>query len=126
MSHPPSVSYDDMNAEDLCDDEFVTYLLNDVLQDENPNVVLITLRSIVKARGMSMTDLAEQSDVGRRSVYEALSPDGNPEWRTITRIIRALGFCFSVCPAKKAARSKTIRRTLLSRRTKRPPKGATA
>jgi probable addiction module antidote protein len=34
--------------------------------------------------------------LGRESLYKALSPDGNPEFVTVLKVIRALGLKFKV------------------------------
>jgi probable addiction module antidote protein len=38
-----------------------------------------------------MTQIARDTGLGRESLYEALSPDGNPEFATILKVINALG-----------------------------------
>jgi probable addiction module antidote protein len=38
-----------------------------------------------------MTQIAKDAGLGRESLYKALSPDGNPEFATIMKVIAALG-----------------------------------
>lgn len=38
-----------------------------------------------------MTQLAEQTGLGRESLYKALSGEGNPSFGTILKVMRALG-----------------------------------
>ena len=38
-----------------------------------------------------MTKVAADAGLGRESLYKALSPDGNPEFATVLKVIRALG-----------------------------------
>jgi probable addiction module antidote protein len=44
---------------------------------------------IAKARGM--TQLSKQTNMGRESLYKALSGEGNPSFATILKAIDALG-----------------------------------
>jgi len=47
------------------------------------------LGNIAKARGM--TQLSKQTNMGRESLYKALSGEGNPSFATILKVIDALG-----------------------------------
>ena len=38
-----------------------------------------------------MTTVAAAAGLGRESLYKALSPDGNPEFATVLKVMRALG-----------------------------------
>ena len=40
---------------------------------------------------LSVLFLAREAGLGRESLYKALSPDGNPEFATILKVVRALG-----------------------------------
>lgn len=46
------------------------------------------------ARARSMTQLARDTGLARESLYKALSPDGNPEFATIMKVVKALGLKF--------------------------------
>ena len=41
-----------------------------------------------------MTQLARDSGLSRESLYRALSGEGNPEFATIWKVVRALGLRF--------------------------------
>jgi probable addiction module antidote protein len=43
-----------------------------------------------------MTEIAEAVGLGRASLYKALSPEGNPEFATVARVLKALGLRLSV------------------------------
>ena len=47
------------------------------------------LGHIARAKGMSQ--LARDTQMGRESLYKALSGDGNPSFATILKVTRALG-----------------------------------
>ena len=38
-----------------------------------------------------MTAVAADAGLGRKSLHKALSPDGNPEFATVLKVMRALG-----------------------------------
>ena len=56
---------------------------------EDPAFITTALATIAKAR--SMTALARETGLTREGLYKALSPDGNPEFATVMKVIRALG-----------------------------------
>jgi probable addiction module antidote protein len=43
-----------------------------------------------------MTQLAKDTGITRDGLYKALSPDGNPSFGTIQKVIKALGFKLDV------------------------------
>jgi probable addiction module antidote protein len=47
------------------------------------------LGDIARAKGMSQ--IARETGLGRESLYKAFSPDGNPEFSTVLKVVRALG-----------------------------------
>jgi probable addiction module antidote protein len=55
---------------------------------------------VARARGMSQ--LAEETGLTRQALYKALSSDGNPEFATVLKVIRALGFRLHAAPASAA------------------------
>jgi len=52
------------------------------------------------ARSKGMTELARATELGRESLYEALSKEGNPELSTVLRVIDALGLKLHAAPAR--------------------------
>jgi len=71
------------NAEDMA------AYLEAALEDGDPTVVITALGNIARARGMSQ--IARDTGLGRESLYKALSPEGNPEFATVMKVVRALG-----------------------------------
>ena len=80
-------SYD--AAEYLASEEEMASYLEAALEDGDPSLVVQALGTIAKARGMS--EIARETGLGRESLYKALSPDGNPEFATVMKVVRALG-----------------------------------
>ncbi|CDH44243.1 MAG: putative addiction module antidote protein [Candidatus Competibacteraceae bacterium] len=59
--------------------------------DEDPgdgSLIRIALGDIARVRGMSQ--LARETGISREGLYRALSADGNPEFSTVLKVIRAL------------------------------------
>jgi len=63
--------------------------LEAALENGDPAVVMRALGTIARARGMSQ--IARATGLGRESLYKALSPEGNPEFSTVMKVVRALG-----------------------------------
>ena len=63
--------------------------LEAALEENDPTLVAAALGDIAKAKGM--THIAKKAGLGRESLYKALSPDGNPEFSTILKVVSALG-----------------------------------
>ncbi len=65
--------------------------------DGDTSFVVKALGDIARAKGM--TQIAQETGLGRESLYKALSADGNPRFETIVRVAKALGLEISVRPA---------------------------
>jgi probable addiction module antidote protein len=76
-------------AEHLNSEEEIVAYLEVTLEDGDPALVAAALGDIARARGMAA--IARESGLGRESLYKALSPEGNPEFSTILKVVRALG-----------------------------------
>ncbi len=76
-------------AEHLEGAEDMAAYLEAALEDGDPALVAAALGDIARAKGM--TQLARDTGLGRESLYKALSPDGNPEFATVLKVVRALG-----------------------------------
>ena len=76
-------------VEHLETEEDMAACLDAALEEGDPALVAAALGDIARAKGM--TDIARQTGLGRESLYKALSPEGNPEFITVLKVIRALG-----------------------------------
>ena len=76
-------------AEQLKSEADMAAYLEAALEDGDPALVAAALGDIARAKGMS--EIARQTGLGRESLYRALSPDGNPEFSTVLKVVRALG-----------------------------------
>jgi probable addiction module antidote protein len=76
-------------AEHLETEEDMASYLEAALQEGDPALVAAALGDIARAKGI--TQIARETGLGRESLYKALSPEGNPEFATIMKVVRALG-----------------------------------
>lgn len=103
MAHVKNtITFEEIIADDLRDDQYVIGYLNSALQDEDPRHFLLALSQVAKARNISMSDIAKQLGVNRRALYYALSQSGNPTWNTLHGLLSALGFNIQLAPKKSA------------------------
>ncbi|BCF89243.1 MULTISPECIES: addiction module antidote protein [Paraburkholderia] len=79
------------SAEHLRTEEEMAAYLDACLEEagDDPRFIAHALGVIARARGMSQ--LARETGVKRESLYRALSGEGNPEFATIWKVVRALG-----------------------------------
>lgn len=76
-------------VESLDNDERIAAYLEAALEENDAPLIAAALGDIARAKGMS--EIARQTGLGRESLYKALSPEGNPEFSTVLKVIRALG-----------------------------------
>jgi probable addiction module antidote protein len=65
-----------------------------VFEDGDPALITHALGAVARAKGMSQ--IAQGAGLGRESLYKALSPNGNPEFATVLKVLRALGLKLKV------------------------------
>ena len=76
-------------AEHLETKEDMAAYLNVALEEGDLGLIMATLGDIARAR--RMTVVAQETGLGRESLYKSLSTDGNPEFATVLKVVRALG-----------------------------------
>jgi len=102
---PRSASYDDLLIEMLKDKDRALAYLNAALDDPDPRIFLIALRSVAQAHG-GIGRIAERSRLNRESLYRALSEKGNPSIQTLSAVLDAVGARLSVSKVARRHRSK--------------------
>jgi len=72
-------------------DEDMALYLDACIEDDagDGSLIRTALGDIARARGM--TQLAKDTGLAREGLYKALSADGNPEFATVMKVIKALG-----------------------------------
>ncbi|HQS32994.1 addiction module antidote protein [Polaromonas sp.] len=78
-------------VDDLTTEEDITLYFQACVEDDpgDGSLVRAALGDIARARGM--TQLARDTGLAREGLYKALSPEGNPEFATVMKVIKALG-----------------------------------
>ncbi len=83
-------------ADYLDNDETIAAYLTAALGDEDPNIFLVAIKDVARARGM--TQLAKDTGLGRESLYKALAPGAKPRYDTLLKVLRALGISLQAKP----------------------------
>lgn len=93
---PRDIPNDDAMAEIFAEDPaYALTLLNDILADGEQGELLIVLRQMAKAFG-GMQKVAEKAQLNPTQLYRTLSTEGNPELRSLTAILKAMGLRLAV------------------------------
>lgn len=73
----------------LTDDAAVAEYMTAVLETEDPDLLLLALGDVARARGMAQ--VAKDAGLGRESLYKALAPGAKPRFDTVLKVAKALG-----------------------------------
>jgi probable addiction module antidote protein len=95
--------YDDYLQEKLKNPEEAIAYLNVHLEDNEPDseqLFLMALRDVARAYGVA--EIAEKSELGRESLYKALSENGNPKLTTLRSLLKAMNLKLSVSTLQNA------------------------
>lgn len=76
----------------LTDDEAIAEYLTAALETSDPDLLLIALCDVARAKGMAQ--VAKDTGLGRESLYKALAPGAKPRFDTVLKVARALGVKF--------------------------------
>lgn len=83
----------------LTDDEAVAECMTAVLETGDPDLLLLALGDVARARGMSQ--VAKDAGLGRESLYKALTPGAKPRFDTVLKVARALGVRLTAKPVRE-------------------------
>ncbi|MEP0957598.1 addiction module antidote protein [Microcoleus sp. FACHB-1515] len=84
-------------AEHLETKEDIAAYLEAALEEGDSALIVAALGDIARSRGM--TQIARETGLGRESLYKALSTEGNPEFATVLKVLKALGLRLQVVAA---------------------------
>jgi len=76
-------------SEYLDSPEMIQEYLNAAMEEEDQDVLLMALENIAKAKGM--TELSQETGLGRASLYKTFKPGSKPAFSTIKKVVEALG-----------------------------------
>ena len=69
--------------------EDVMAYLQVAIEENDPDYLLKVFGHIARSNGM--TQIAKELGITRKGLYKALSPDGNPSFKTVFKLIEILG-----------------------------------
>jgi len=81
-------------AGDIEDKEDVIAYLEVALEENDPEFLFKTIGYIARSKGMAQ--IARELNLNREGLYTALSPQGNPSFITVAKVLDNLGFSLSV------------------------------
>lgn len=84
------------SAEILNDEEMIIEYLKAALEENDPELFVKAVGNV--ARAMGMTTVAQETQLGRPSLYKALSGERDPRIGTVMKVLGALGVRLSVAP----------------------------
>ncbi|HYL88585.1 MAG TPA: addiction module antidote protein [Burkholderiales bacterium] len=90
-------------TEQLRDPELCVAYLNAALAEGDQAAFMLALRNVARARG-GVAAMARETGMNRVALSRALSGAGNPELRSLTKILEASGLEFKVVPKGKRSR----------------------
>ena len=89
------MQYERFDVVDYLDsEEAIAEYLSASLEDPDPEVFLRAMSSVARARGIAK--IAQDSGLGRESLYKALAPGAKPRYETIRKLVDALGVKLTV------------------------------
>lgn len=84
------------SAAQLRTDEDIAAYLDACFEEAGDDAAFITKAIGVVARARGMSQLARDTGISREGLYKALSSEGNPEFATIVKVMKALGLKWHV------------------------------
>lgn len=76
-------------GEHLKTEEDMVLYFEACLEEGDPVLITAALGDIARAKGMSQ--VARDAGISREGLYKALSGEGNPEFATVLKVVKALG-----------------------------------
>lgn len=73
----------------LDSEEMVAEYINLALASGDPDLLLAAIGDVARARGMAR--IAQDSGLGRESLYKALAAGAKPRFDTVFKVLQALG-----------------------------------
>ena len=92
------VLIDDLRADPEQAYAYLQVALEEFDQDGDTEHLMLALRNVAEARG-GVPELARQVNMGKTSLYKALSEKGNPTLSTVNAILHGLGYRLSIVPS---------------------------
>lgn len=95
MRKKKSVSYQKYLIESLKDSKEAAAYLDAVLEDGDPQLLLVALRNLAEAKG-GMAKVAREAKLNRVTLYRTLSRRGNPTIASLSKLLDAFDLRLAV------------------------------
>jgi probable addiction module antidote protein len=116
---PAAVPAEDYLLNRLQDPATAAAYLNAAVEEDDPGAFLQALRNVTEARG-GVARIADLTGLNRQQLYRTLSENGNPELRSLSKILGVSGLRFAVV-AKNNKRAAPKSRKLTQKRVRLSP-----
>lgn len=80
--------------------ESIAYL-NAALMDEDPRIFLIALKNVIEAHG-GVSSISRKCKLNRENLYRMLSEKGNPEIKSVYKLLNSLGLQLAIQATRQA------------------------
>ena len=77
-------------------EEDAVIYLEEVFKMGDPDLIIAVIGDVARAKGMSK--IADDTKLGRESLYKSLSQGGNPSFETVMKVLSSLGFGLKPAP----------------------------
>ena len=84
------------SAEFLTNDEVIIEYLKAALEENDPAFFMKAIGNVARAKGM--TNIAQETQLGRPSLYKALSGERDPRIGTVMKVLAALDIQLTIAP----------------------------
>lgn len=74
--------------------------IDELITDIDSETLFLELRRLTKAQG-GMSRLSKKVGINRQNLYRTFASDGNPKLRSLTTILKGLGYKLSIEPLSK-------------------------
>ncbi len=99
MNAPRDKSYAESISKALTDPVEAAAYLEAVMELDEPAALLVALSQVAKSRVMA--EVARRAEVGDKTLFKALSENGNPTLETVSKVLHAVGLRLSVEPVSR-------------------------
>ena len=105
----PAVSPKDYLLKRLSDPATAAAYINTAAREDDPGALLQALRNVAEAHG-GIAKIAARAGLNRQQLYRTLSSEGNPELRSLTKILDATGLQLEITakPVRKTKRRAAV------------------
>jgi probable addiction module antidote protein len=89
------VTFEDWDlANDVETKEDVIGMIEAAIEENDPEFLLSVIGDIARSKGMAR--IARELSIDRAGLYRSFSPDGNPYFLTVVKVLDNLGFKLSI------------------------------